>query len=167
MDSCLQQAFDEIWRATAGMSPAQLAWHPREKWNAAQILEHLSLSFTGTSKGMQRALAANATAPARTLKNRLAALLVIRIGYFPSGRQSPAMIVPGEGDPAMAVEQIVKNLSAMDTVLADVEARKGSTVRVLHPILGPLTIPEWRKFHLRHTHHHMKQIARLRQLQNS
>jgi len=167
MDSCLQQTLDEIRCATAGMSPTQLAWHPDGKWNSAQILEHLSLAFAGTSKGMRRVLASKTTAPARTLKNRLAALLVVRIGYFPSGRKSPAMIVPGDGNPATAVDTIVKNLSQMDTVLTDVEARKGRAARVPHPILGPLTIPEWRKFHLRHTRHHMKQIVRLRELQNS
>jgi hypothetical protein len=29
-------------------------------------------------------------------------------------------------------------------------------------VLGPLTIPQWRRFHLVHTQHHMKQVARLR-----
>jgi hypothetical protein len=32
-----------------------------------------------------------------------------------------------------------------------------------HPILGPLTGGQWRKFHLVHGLHHVKQIRRLRE----
>jgi len=33
-----------------------------------------------------------------------------------------------------------------------------------HPFLGPFSIAQWRKFHLRHGMHHLKQIQRLRSL---
>jgi hypothetical protein len=36
-----------------------------------------------------------------------------------------------------------------------------------HPILGPLTARQWRKFHLVHGRHHVKQIRRLREEQRS
>ncbi|MGZ7099671.1 MAG: DUF1569 domain-containing protein [Candidatus Angelobacter sp.] len=32
-----------------------------------------------------------------------------------------------------------------------------------HPVLGPLTAAEWRKFHLVHGLHHVKQIRSLRE----
>ena len=56
MDSCLQASLEEIQRATEGMSADQLAWHPPGKWSSADILEHLTLTFTGTAKGMRRVL---------------------------------------------------------------------------------------------------------------
>jgi hypothetical protein len=31
-----------------------------------------------------------------------------------------------------------------------------------HPILGPFSIAQWRKFHLVHGLHHVKQIQRLK-----
>jgi hypothetical protein len=31
-----------------------------------------------------------------------------------------------------------------------------------HPVLGPLTIYQWPKFHRVHTRHHMKQIRAMR-----
>jgi hypothetical protein len=31
-----------------------------------------------------------------------------------------------------------------------------------HPILGPLTVDQWRKFHVVHTEHHVRQISQRR-----
>jgi len=163
MDSRLQKTLEEIQRATEGMSVEQLAWHPEGKWSSAEILEHLTLTFSGTVKGMRRVLAGDgAGAPKRTLKNRLSALIVTDIGYFPSGRKAPEMVKPLGSDAATAVQSIVRNLQEMDAVLCEVERIKGRGVRVPHPVIGPLTIAQWRKFHLIHTKHHMKQISRLR-----
>jgi len=36
-------------------------------------------------------------------------------------------------------------------------------MRILdHPILGPLNIEQWRKFHAMHGHHHCRQIVERR-----
>jgi Protein of unknown function (DUF1569) len=165
MDCHLQKALEEIQRATQGMSTEELAWHPVGKWSSAQILEHLTLTFSGTVKGMQRVLASDGTGSRkRTLKNRLSAFIVADLGYFPSGRKSPDMAVPSSGNPDMAVENIVRNLTEMDVVLTEVEQKKGPNARVPHPVIGPLKISQWRRFHLLHTRHHMKQIVRLREL---
>ena len=58
----VQQAIDE---AVRGMHGRQLAWHREGKWNAASILEHLSLTYSGTARGMQRCLEAERPAPPR------------------------------------------------------------------------------------------------------
>ena len=167
MDSCLERALAEIQRATSGMTPEQLAWHPEGKWSSAQILEHLALAFGGTAKGMERALTGEITCPPRTMRNRLNTFVVVRIGYMPEGRQAPKGTVPGEGDPQNAVSKILANVTAMDAAIAKVEQAKGSNTRLPHPILGPLTLPEWRKFHWVHTMHHMKQIHALREMQKA
>lgn len=165
MDSCLQKALEEIQRTTSGMSAEQLAWHPQGKWSSAEVLEHLTLTFSGTVKGMHRFLAGDGSgAQKRTLKNRLFAFIVVEIGYLPSGRKAPAMTVPtGATNAANAVLTIISNLTEMDGVLSEVEQKKGARARVTHPIIGPLTIAQWRKFHLVHTKHHMKQIVTLRE----
>ena len=165
MDSCLQKAMTEIKRATEGMTPEQLAWHPEGKWCAAEVLEHLTLTFSGTVKGMRKVLTSPNNGDARrTLKQRLATFVVIDIGYFPKGRPAPSMTVPQGGDPATAVASILSNLTEMDAALSDVEKKKGGNARFTHPVIGPLTIGQWRKFHLIHTRHHMKQVDRLRTL---
>jgi hypothetical protein len=59
------------------------------------------------------------------------------------------------------VAEIGPQIVAMDKAIADCEARYGSRVRVLdHPVLGPLTARQWRKFHLVHGRHHVKQILK-------
>ena len=54
-------------------------------------------------------------------------------------------------------------LGELDTIIAQCAARFGDRVKILdHPLLGPLTAAEWRKLHVVHGHHHLKQILRLR-----
>ena len=164
MNSYLQKTLEEIQRATAGMTAEQLTWHPQGKWSSAEILEHLTLTFSGTVKGMRKVLASGSSgAPKRTWKNRLFTLVVADLGYMPPGRQAPQGTVPA-GASANPVETIYRSLTEMDGALTDVEDKKGPRARVSHPILGPLTVQQWRKFHLVHTKHHMRQIVKLRQL---
>ena len=54
-------------------------------------------------------------------------------------------------------------ITAMDEIISECEARFGKNVMLLdHLILGPLTGAQWRKFHLVHGRHHVKQILQLR-----
>src|SRR2546423_14070053 len=54
----LQRALHAIEAATAEMTEEQLTWHPEGKWSSTLILEHLSLAFSSTVRGMKRALEA-------------------------------------------------------------------------------------------------------------
>ena len=59
--------------------------------------------------------------------------------------------------------EIGTKIAEMDAILCTCESKFGSHTKVLdHAILGPLTINQWRKFHLVHGRHHLKQIQRLR-----
>ena len=163
MDFYLQRASDAIERETDGMSAAQLAWHRDAKWSTAQILEHLSLAFSSTSKAMERAVqqgGANARPP--TLREWLVTLIVVKIGYFPTGRQAPEWTRPRGLDPAKAVETIRASLAEMDLKITETQGKLGSGIVAVHPIIGPLTANQWRKFHWEHTRHHMKQVRALR-----
>ena len=164
MDSTLQRVQDAIEAATGGMSAQQLVQHPEGKWSAAGILEHLSITFGGTARVMRKCLeGGKPLASAPTLKHRVATLLVTGWGYFPTGRPAPEFAVPKGLEGEAALRTIRENLAAMDQALAECEQRFGSEVRVAdHFVLGPLTIQQWRRFHLAHTQHHMKQIERLR-----
>ncbi len=60
--------------------------------------------------------------------------------------------------------EIGLRIAEMDDMIARCEEKFGLSRKLLdHPILGPLTGEEWRKFHLVHGLHHVKQIRRLRQ----
>jgi hypothetical protein len=83
---------------------------------------------------------------------------------MPDGRTAPANTQPkGLGAEKMR-DDVAAKIAAMDAIIAKCERRFGCGTKLLdHPILGPLTATQWRKFHLVHGRHHQKQILRLRE----
>ena len=151
----------EAERLTNEMSRAD--WHhaPSGKWSCGQIFEHLLLSYTATTEGTMRAMKVGRPLGGRpTLRDRISTFYVAGLGLLPSGRLAPKHITPKDGTGLESLRQFNDALVAMDATLADAEKRFGTKVRLLdHPILGPLTAREWRRFHRTHARHHMKQIA--------
>jgi hypothetical protein len=165
MDAYLQRLQEAIASATRDMTAGDLQRHPEGKWSTAEVLEHLYLTYTGTTKAFERCLQVGEP-QARTpmLMDRVRTFVVTGLGHLPEGRKSPKHALPR----GMAVEEVVRDIgpriSAMDDQIAQCEARFGKRTRVLdHPILGPLTGRQWRKFHYVHGQHHLKQIHNLRQ----
>ena len=165
MDPWLDRALHEIDDAAHGLTPAQMSWRPAAgKWSVAEILDHLSCTYSSTVAAIARVNAADKPAGTRPcLYQSLAVFAVTSLGYFPSGRQAPPYTLP-KGTPAdKIVAQIRGNLLQMASVLEESERKFGLTVKLAdHPILGPLTVTQWRKFHYRHCHHHVKQLLALR-----
>lgn len=164
MDAYLRRLQDAIASATSGMTVEDLTRHPEGKWSAAEVLEHLYLTYTGTIKGFERVeREGKPLARTPTLSDRARTIVVTELGYMPEGRKAPERTRP-QGMPAEeVVKEIGRRIAAMDELIAQCEARFGRQVRVLdHPILGPLTARQWRKFHWVHGRHHVKQIWRLR-----
>ncbi len=164
MNSSLLRLANLIAHETEGIRPAELIWHPQDKWSVGEILEHLSLTYTGTKIVFDRCLQAgkpSATTP--TPKDRLRTFVVTRLGYMPAGRQAPAGTRPKGVPPEKVLADIGTNIAAMDHSIGECERRFGKRVKLVnHPILGPLTASEWRKFHCVHGRHHLRQIRRLR-----
>ncbi len=164
MDSLLEDLKQALESAIDGMSTEQMSWHPVGKWCAAEVLEHLYLTYTGTVKGFERVLeAGNALAARATLKQRWQTFVVLRFNYLPEGRKAPTPTMP-RGLPLEKVQaEMGLKLHAMDEIMVRCEDRFGDGKLLDHPILGPLTAAQWRKFHLIHGRHHAKQIWRLRE----
>jgi hypothetical protein len=164
MDSYLQQLQQTLAGAIRGMTIEELARHPTGKWSIGEELEHLYLTYTGTVKVFRRCLEAGkplATRP--TLKQRAMTTLIVECGYFPRGRKAPKQVIP-KGMPAeTVVAEIGPVIATMDELITQCEARHGARTKVLdHPILGPLTARQWRKFHWVHGRHHAKNITQRR-----
>jgi hypothetical protein len=140
-------------------------WHraPAGKWNCAQILEHLLLSYTATTKGALQAMETGRPLGSKPrLRERIGTFYVVNLGRLPSGRSSPPQAMPKNGLKTESLREFNNALVAMDGTLFDAERRFGSHAKVLdHPILGPLTAEQWRRFHRIHTEHHFKQITEL------
>lgn len=165
MNSRLEELQQALAAAIEGMSTEQLNWHPPGKWCAAEVLEHLYLTYTGTIKGFEKVVEAGQTQATRAVfPQRWRTLVVVGFGYLPEGRKAPKMTQP-RGLPAERVRnEIGPKIRAMDEIIAQCEHRFGRGVKLLdHPILGPLTAGQWRKFHLVHGRHHAKQLRRLRE----
>jgi hypothetical protein len=164
MDAYLQRLQAAITSATLGMSIEDLRRHPEGKWSTAEVLEHLYLTYTGTVKGFERCLhEGKPLARTPMLKDRMRAFVVTRLGHLPEGRKAPERTQPRGMLADEVTREIGPRISAMDAVIAQCEARFGKRTRVLdHPVLGPLTGRQWRKFHWVHGQHHLKQIRKLR-----
>jgi hypothetical protein len=159
-DFVLQRLQQELEDAIGGASPRALAEAPSGKWNAAQILEHLYLTYKNTNRGLAKCVEQGAPLATRaTLMQRLATLLVVNLGYLPAGRKSPERVTPRGMPPEEVQRAIVPELQKMGSDLNDCERRFGAQTKIMdHPFLGPLTAGEWRKFHWVHGRHHARQI---------
>ncbi len=164
MSPHLEKVRHEAERLTRGFSPED--WHGTcgGKWSASLIMEHLLLTFTATTKGMLKTMQAGEPfCREATWKDRAGRFYVLRIGRFPGGRKAVKSITPREGLPSNNLSAFYDALVAMDAILNDAERRFGRKTRVLdHPVLGPLTAEEWRRFHRVHAEHHLRRIAALR-----
>jgi hypothetical protein len=165
MDSRLETLKKNLESAIDGMSSEQLKWHPPGKWCAEQVLEHLYQSYAGTINGFERLMKAGQPLATRaSVSQRVQAFVVVGAGYMPPARKAPAAAEPKGVTVEKVRNDIGAKLVAMDATIAECEARFGGRVRVLdHPILGPLSAMQWRKLHVVHGRHHLKQLAKLRE----
>lgn len=164
MDSYLERLHEAITSATSGMTVEELQRHPPGKWSTAEVLEHLYLTYAGSVKGFGRCLREGRTrANAPTWKQRAVTAVVTRLGYMPEGREAPKPTLP-QGMPAERVlAEIGGKIQEMDRTITECETRLGKGTLMDHPILGPLTAAQWRKFHWVHGRHHVKQIWKLKE----
>ena len=165
MDIRLDKLKQSLESAVEGMSTEQLNWHPPGKWCAAEVLEHLYLTYTGTIKGFERVMTRGKPLASRaSVAHRVRTWVAVGLGQMPAGRKAPAVAQPKGLPPEKVRNEIGAKIVAMDAIIAECEARFGRRVQLLdHPILGPLTAPQWRKLHLVHGRHHQKQLLRLRE----
>ena len=90
LDSYLRRLQEAVASATHGMTVEEFTRHPEGKWSAGEVLEHLSLTYSGTVKGFERCLQAGKPLARRsTLKDRVAAALVVEYGpvFFHPGKK--------------------------------------------------------------------------------
>ena len=157
----LESVRRETERAIHGTSPDAWVSAPPGKWNSLQILEHLTLSYTATTKGLLRTMEQGKPQRAEPdFRQRLRCLYVLGLGRFPAGRDAPQHTLPRAGLGNDPLRRFNDALVAMDATLTDAEKRFGVRTRLLaHPALGPLTAQGWRRFHQVHGRHHLKQVV--------
>ena len=166
MNSCLEHLRRELESAVEGLTASAMAKASAGKWNSAQILEHLYLTYKNTNKGIAKCLETGAPlATHATLKQRVGTLLVVNLAYLPGGAKAPERAVPRGMAPEEVRTTIFGEIQRMDSGLDECERRFGAGTKIMdHPILGPLTSKQWRKFHCVHGRHHARQIRERQKL---
>jgi hypothetical protein len=164
MHSHLERCLAIVLEVTRGAGDELMLRRDPTKWSPVEIIEHLTRAYSGTAKGFERCLEKGAPlATSATLKQRLQQFALIKLGYFPEGRQAPKFILPtGELDLAAVVAAVRRDLARLDETAGKTRQSLGSGKMLDHPILGALTIDQWLKFHVVHTEHHARQIAQRR-----
>ena len=80
MNSSCQRIHEVIHASAAGMTAEQLEWHREGKWSAAEIIEHLALTYSGSKIGMDRCTDGDKpSARTPTAKDRLSTFLVVTL----------------------------------------------------------------------------------------
>ncbi len=160
MNSHLERLRKELESTLAGVTPVQLANTPEGKWSPALVLEHLWLTYKNTNKGLTKCLETGAPlATSASLSHRVKTFVVVSLQFLPGGAKAPERAVP-QGVPSSEVlTSIFPTLEQMDSNLTACERKFGPGKRILdHPVLGPLTVSQWRTFHWVHGRHHARQI---------
>ena len=166
MHSKLTKLRDVLSSAIDEMTIDELTCRRKGKWCAAEILEHLNLTYVGTIKNLERRVAEGRPCSASGRgKKRWQRIAVTRFGYIPTGRKSPARAMPRGAPAQQVIGDVMENLNRMDSVISECESQfpPGDPIAE-HPILGPLTAQEWRAFHFAHGRHHAKQLREIKKL---
>lgn len=160
MDRHLERALEAINAATGSLTPEAIGRRPGDRWSIAEILEHLTLAFTLNRAALEKAIGSGEprARPPR-LAQRLGRVLVVDLGYFPRV-EAPEGTRPRRSiPPDRSLAAVREALTALDATLSRAADQFGDRLAVAnHPYFAGLSVRQWRKFHLRHTRHHMKQV---------
>jgi hypothetical protein len=156
LETCLSIVLD----ATRGAGDESMVRREPNQWSVAEIVEHLTRAYSGTAKGFERCLEKGAPlVSATSIKQRLSQFALIKLGYFPKGRQAPKHIIPtGQVDLGALLDAVRRDLTRLDESAARARQALGTGRMLDHPILGALSVDQWLKFHAVHTSHHAGQI---------
>jgi hypothetical protein len=161
----VQATADALRAATDDLGSADLARRRTpDRWSVAEILEHLLRTYASTAYILNRCIEQHVPKGRRpTPWERLSAWVVLDLGYFPTGVKTPALAMPSASPMPSVRDDALAALAQLDRAATAAEECFGPRTKVAnHPVLGPFDARQWRQFHLVHTRHHMKQIARLR-----
>jgi Protein of unknown function (DUF1569) len=171
MNSIIHQLQAEIASSVHALDGAQTQLRPPSrptKWSIQQIVEHLLLTYSQTETAIgSRLIKGTPTRATPNIPQRIFQYAVTRCGYFPTGRAAPPFVTPQPTAHPLSGEDLTEatsdHLTQLDLLFTEAETLFGPKSQcATHAVLGPLTIAQWRKFHLVHGEHHLKQIAAIR-----
>ncbi|MBT9329461.1 DinB family protein [Paracidobacterium acidisoli] len=171
MHPVLQHVSDAWAQELSGRDAAWCQLHPFgnvRQWSAQELIEHLVLTYKSTSLLLEERLEKRRpTRSHSTFTQWVLQICVLSLGRMPSGVPAPGNTRPGRLNwPPMTGEELAAKLSEglqqMDTLLDQCRHRFGIQRVTSHFFFGPLRVDQWRRFHVVHGHHHLRQFRRLK-----
>jgi len=154
--SVLYDAVDELLRRDAALL-ARLV--PRcSGWSSEQHLAHVTLANELVLRNIANLAAGQGLLIVRGGTPHPRALHVLESGRIPRGEaQSPRMVRPPERvQRELLAQWLADGRRALGELLAlDDAALSPGELRIPHQLLGPLDLPQWARFGVVHTRHHL------------
>lgn len=137
------------------------------KWNIHEIVQHLLLTYASSVSSFESRLAKGTPTKSRpTAEQRLAKFFVVTLGLMPGRRLAPPEVAPAAPEIPLSGEALqliaASSLGELDRVATQAEQSFETAPCLTHFALGPLSANEWRRFHLCHGRHHIRQILAIR-----
>jgi hypothetical protein len=168
MHAVLERVVREIGEELNGVDAETSHLHPggfTYKWNVQQVVEHLALSCRQTASALENRLSKGHVCRdrSRTYLQWLLQLMILSFGNLPSGMPALDETVAAPGKfPAMNGRQLTEflreEMEAMDSALDRCRRKFGMERVTRHPLMGPLRVDQWRRFHVVHGLHHLAQL---------
>jgi tetrahydromethanopterin S-methyltransferase subunit G len=172
MHPIFQSAFREIAAELERFDSTSANVHPWGRphcWSVHQIVEHLVLTMDHTRRSLEERLAKGR--PGRDLQRSstewVLQLMVLSAGHMPKGVGAPRETTPKANLPPAAVRELSQRLEAaieaLDATLDGCRQRFGMERIGRHFLLGPLRVDQWRRYHVLHLCHHLRQMCDVRE----
>jgi hypothetical protein len=172
MHPVFQSAFREVAAELERFDSMSANVHPWGRphcWSVRQIVEHLVLTMNDTRKALDERLAKGR--PGRNLERSstewLLQLMILSAGHMPKGVGAPHETTPKANLPAVGVRELSQQLESaiesLDATLDQVRHHFGMERVGRHFLLGPLRVDQWRRYHMLHLRHHLKQVCDVRE----
>jgi hypothetical protein len=174
MNAALTQLERELTTALQDLDASQtqlgLIGNPTG-WSIHQIVQHLLLTYASTEAAFKSRLAKGTPTLSRsTLIHRAVKFIVITCGLMPRRHKAPPEVTPAKPSLPLSGDQlslaVSHSLASLDSVLNHAEQAFGTQPCQSHFALGPLNATQWRRFHLAHGRHHIRQILAIRRTRN-
>jgi len=136
-------------------------------WTIQQIIEHLLMTYASTTAAFESRLAKGTPTLSRpSPSHRARQFVVITLGLMPGRRTAPPEVTPPASASSQSGEQLTTitrdALTHLDVIFSQADQAFGPARCLTHFALGPLSASQWRRFHLAHGTHHVRQIAAIR-----
>jgi hypothetical protein len=168
MHAVLERVVCQIAGEVCGLNAETSQLHPKGldyKWNAQQVVEHLVLGYRQTSSALQKRLDKGRISrkQKRTYLQWSLQLMILSFGTLPRGVPALDETTPVKGrfapmDGGQLADLLRQEIEAMDTLFDRCRRKFGMERVATHPLLGPLRVDQWRRFHAVHGLHHAAQL---------